>query len=133
MKKLRTILILAACLFPLALAAAPLDETLAGWRQPHNLSGPIMEVGPGYLIVSESRVTLVDYHVGGRHLKTRIRSLDGQPLSLASLRSGRQVVVKGGVVLDGRREVFFARDIWLVPDSAAAGLQRLKRARPEAW
>jgi hypothetical protein len=92
-----------------------------------------MEVGSGYLLVCEQRVTLVNAVAGGRAVKTRIRSQAGQGLELTDLKVGQQLIVKGGVVLIGQREVFLARDIWVVPDSRAASLDRLRKARPEAW
>ncbi len=97
------------------LQAEPIEETLNGFKNPLTLSGKVMEIGPDFISVAETKVFVVDRVVNGVACRTEIKEQSGAPVRLETLAVGDVVMVKGGGVLDWDMggEVVFARIVYL--------------------
>lgn len=122
MKKTTIIKILLSalvCMMPLSgLYASALSNGLNEW-DPRSLHGIIMEVGPGYIVVAEKYVYILDTTLGGKEIRTRIMDGSGTEMEKHSLKAGRTVLVKGGMAYDEKKagDVLLATEIFLLNKS----------------
>ena len=124
-------ILIASFLFLSSLCYADvLSSVLRKW-DPAALKGNIMEVGPDlrYLIVNEIKVVLVDTNRRKRVYKTRIMDIDGNILKANVLSKGKEIFIRGAVVMDKRTndQVLVAKDIYVLKGSSKAIRLKIKK------